>query len=55
MQVGREAIPLVNAGVIGTQDQSKYLRTKPVTDVANFANYFLKPILVRECRIPGYL
>jgi len=53
VQVGREAIPLVNAGVIGTQDQSKYLRTTPVTDVANFADYFLKPILVRDAEFLG--
>lgn len=48
VQCGREALPLVNAGLIGVQDQSKYLRTKPITDVANFASYFLNPILVRD-------
>jgi hypothetical protein len=53
VQVGREGIPLVNAGLIGTQDQSKYLRTTPVTDVDNFATYFLNPILVRDAEFLG--
>jgi hypothetical protein len=53
VQVGREGLPLVNAGLIGVQDQSKYLRTTPKTDVANFANYFLEPILVRDLEFLG--
>jgi hypothetical protein len=53
VQVGRQGLPLVNAGLIGTQDQGKYLRTKPTTDVANFANYFLNPILVRDVEFLG--
>jgi hypothetical protein len=53
VQVGREGLPLVNAGLIGTQDQTKYLRTKPMTDVANFAGYFLNPILVRDLEFLG--
>lgn len=53
VQVGREAIPLVDAGLIGVQDQSKYLRTSPKTDVANFGTYFLNPILVRDAEFLG--
>jgi hypothetical protein len=48
VQVGREGLPLVNAGLIGVIDQSKYLRTTPRTDVENFATYFLNPVLVRD-------
>ena len=53
VQVGRQGLPLVNAGLIGTQDQTKYLRTTPLTDVANFAGYFLNPILVRDVEFLG--
>lgn len=53
IQVSREALPLVNAGLIGVQDQSKYLRTTPVTDVQHFAAYFLNPILVRDAEALG--
>ena len=53
VQVGREGLPLIDAGMIGVQDQSKYLRTTPLTDVANFAPYFLSPILVRDVEALG--
>ena len=53
VQVGREALPLIDAGMIGVQDQSKYLRTTPRTDVENFATYFLNPILVRDAEFLG--
>jgi hypothetical protein len=53
VQVGRQGLPLVNAGLVGTQDQNKYLLTKPVDDVANFAPYFLNPILVRDIEFLG--
>jgi len=53
VQVGREGLPLVNAGLIGVIDQSKYLRTTPRTDVENFANYFLSPVLVRDVEALG--
>jgi hypothetical protein len=53
VQVGREGLPLIDAGMIGTQDQTKYLRTTPMTDVANFAAYFLNPILVRDAEFLG--
>jgi hypothetical protein len=53
IQVGREGLPLIDAGMIGVQDQSKYLRTTPLTDVENFAAYFLNPILVRDAEFLG--
>ena len=53
IQVGREGLPLINAGMIGVQDQSKYLRTTPLSDVQNFATYFLNPILVRDAEALG--
>jgi hypothetical protein len=53
VQVGREGLPLVNAGVIGVIDQSKFLRTTPRTDVENFATYFLNPVLVRDAEALG--
>lgn len=53
VQVGREGLPLINAGLIGVQDQGKYLRTKPIHDVENFAGYFLNPILVRDIEFLG--
>ncbi len=53
VQVGREGLPLVDAGLIGVQDQSLYLRTTPKTDVENFANYFLNPVLVRDVEFLG--
>lgn len=53
VQVGRQGLPLVNAGLIGVLDQSKYLRTTPRTDVENFASYFLNPVLVRDVEALG--
>lgn len=53
VQVGREGLPLINASVIGVQDQSKYLRTTPLTDVENFGSYFLNPVLVRDAEFLG--
>lgn len=52
-QVSRQGLPLINAGLIGTQDQLKYLRTKPKNDVANFGSYFLCPVLVRDLDFLG--
>jgi hypothetical protein len=48
VQVGREGLPLVNAGLVGAQDQGLYLRTHPKNDVTNFGSYFLRPVLVRD-------
>jgi hypothetical protein len=53
VQVGREGLPLVDAGLIGVQDQTKYLHTTPQTDVENFAPYFLSPTLVRDAEALG--
>ena len=48
VQVGRNALPLFDAGLVGTQRQTTYLRTTPMTDVTNFANDILYPVLVRD-------
>lgn len=53
VQVSRQGLPLVNAGLIGAQDQHKYLRTLPKNDVANFGAYFLYPVLVRDLDFLG--
>jgi hypothetical protein len=53
VQVGRQGHPLVNAALIGVQDQTKYLNTTPKNDVKNFASYFLNPILVRDVEFLG--
>src|SRR4029078_6835919 len=47
VQVGRNALPLFNAGLVGTQRQTKYLHTTPLTDVSNFGADILFPVLVR--------
>jgi len=52
-QVGREALPLFNAGLVGTSRQTLYLRTKPSTDVTNFAGDILNPVLVRDAEALG--
>src|SRR5204862_220528 len=36
VQVGRNALPLFNAGFVGTQRQGLYLHTPPNKDVTNF-------------------
>lgn len=48
VQVGRNALPLFNAGLVGTQRQNKYLRTSPMKDVSNFGADILYPVLVRD-------
>ncbi len=52
-QVGRNALPLFNAGLIGTQRQTEYLRSTPQTDVSKFANDILYPVLVRDAEALG--
>jgi hypothetical protein len=47
-QVGRNALPLFNAGLVGTQRQTMYLHTSPMSDVTNFGNDILYPVLVRD-------
>lgn len=53
VQVGRNALPLFNAGLVGTQRQTKYLRTSPMNDVTNFGNDVLYPVLVRDADALG--
>jgi hypothetical protein len=48
VQVGRNALPLFNAGLVGTQRQTKYLRSSPTKDVTNFGADVLFPVLVRD-------
>ncbi len=53
VQVGRNALPLFNAGLVGTQRQTQYLRTNPMKDVSNFGNDILYPVLVRDADALG--
>jgi uncharacterized protein DUF4331 len=53
VQVGRNALPLFNAGLVGTQRQTLYLRTSPLTDVSNFGADILYPVLVRDAEALG--
>src|SRR5438034_775766 len=46
--VGRNALPLFNAGLVGTQRQTLYLHTSPLKDVTNFGADILYPVLVRD-------
>jgi hypothetical protein len=53
VQVSRLGLPLINEAVIGLQDKDRYNRTSPTTDVANFAAYFLNPVVVRDAEAVG--
>jgi len=53
VQVGRNALPLFNAGLVGTQRQSLYLHTDPMKDVTNFGADILFPVLVRDADALG--
>jgi hypothetical protein len=53
VQVGRNALPLFNAGLVGTQRQTLYLRTSPLQDVTNFGADVLFPVLVRDAEALG--
>jgi Domain of unknown function (DUF4331) len=53
VQVGRNGLPLFNAGLVGTQRQTKYLRSKPWMDVTNFGADILYPVLVRDLEALG--
>lgn len=52
-QVGRNALPLVNTLVIGTQRQSLYLHSNPMKDITRFGADFLFPVLVRDIDAVG--
>ena len=53
VQVGRNALPLFNAGLVGTQRQGRYLHTSPRNDVSNFGADILFPVLVRDADALG--
>ena len=53
VQVGRNALPLFNAGLVGTQRQTQYLRSSPMQDVTNFGADILYPVLVRDAEALG--
>jgi hypothetical protein len=53
VRVGRQGLPLFNAGLVGVQDQEKYLRSHPIDDFENFGSYILNPILVRDAEALG--
>ncbi len=53
VQVGRNALPLFNAGLVGTQRQTQYLHTTPMNDVSNFGADILYPVLVRDADTLG--
>ena len=53
VQVGRNALPLFNAGLVGTQRQTLYLRSNPCHDVTHFGADILFPVLVRDADALG--
>ncbi|MBV9494716.1 MAG: DUF4331 family protein, partial [Acidobacteria bacterium] len=53
VQVGRNALPLFNAGLVGTQRQTLYLHTDPMKDVSRFGADILYPVLVRDAETLG--
>lgn len=52
-QVGRNALPLFNAGLVGTMRHTTYLRSSPMRDVSNFGGDILYPVLVRDADALG--
>ncbi len=53
VQVGRNALPLFNAGFVGAQRQTLYLHTDPMKDVTRFGADVLFPVLVRDADALG--
>ncbi|HVE71861.1 MAG TPA: DUF4331 family protein [Thermoanaerobaculia bacterium] len=53
VQVGRNALPLFNAGLVGTQRHGLYLRSDPMKDVTRFGADVLFPVLVRDLEALG--
>lgn len=53
VQVGRNGLPLFNAGLVGTQRQGFYLHSSPMKDVTNFGANILFPVLVRDAEALG--
>lgn len=52
-QVGRQALPLVNAGLVGTARHTAYLRSNPQRDVTRIGADILFPVLVRDAELLG--
>jgi len=53
VQVSRNALPLFNSVLVGTQRQTQYLHTSPMNDVTNFGADILYPVLVRDAEALG--
>ena len=53
VQVGRNALPLFDAGLVGAQRQTLYLHSSPMRDVTNFGGDILYPVLVRDLEALG--
>lgn len=53
VQVGRNGLPLFNAGLVGTMRHTTYLRSTPMRDVSNFGGDILYPVLVRDADALG--
>ena len=53
VQVGRNALPLFNAGLVGAMRQTLYLHSDPSKDVTNFGADILFPVLVRDAEVLG--
>ena len=53
VQVGRNALPLFNAGLVGTQRHTLYLRSSAQTDISKFGADVLFPVLVRDAEALG--
>ncbi len=53
-QVSRLGLPLINEAVIGVQDKDGWNRRAPVDDAKYYAQYFDKPIVVRDAEAIGF-
>jgi len=53
VQVSRNALPFFNGGFVGTQRQTRYLRSNPLHDVTSFGADILYPVLVRDADALG--
>jgi hypothetical protein len=53
-QVSRLGLPLINEAVIGLQDKDGWNRKAPRDDAMVYAQYFDKPIIVRDAEAIGF-
>ena len=53
-QVSRLGLPLINEAVIGVQDKDGWNRRAPRDDAQYYAQYFDKPIIVRDAEAIGF-